>query len=358
MRERDLDFIDRHHEMKARVMGLQSKGVRFVKGGYRDKPWERICIGPDVEISPRAIIWPDVILLGNTKIGENCEIESGVRVEDSDIGDFSKIKQNCEITRSQFGKNCTVNPFCYIADSSAGAGCLIWARVSLYHVELKNKVKVHSDSRLVWIIAGYRTTFKSGCVAEYAKIAGRCTIGHAAIIEGENLGEELLTKGKRSINICHSCNIGPQAYIHERVTIKSGAVIARCEIVRSTIGENTIVKHHAYIGDAKIGRDVNIGAGTVIANYDGKEKYELIIEDGVFIGSNCTIISKSVKRIGKESFVPAHVLLTEEVSPHAVPVREIGQQKSIRWSKRTPEGWDLLQMLTSLDPNNPSAVSE
>ena len=92
MYERDLDFIDTP-SMNAKVMRLQDAGVKFVK---KKDPWDHICIGPDVEIGAGTIVWPGVILLGNTKIGEGCKIEQGVKLENTCVGNNSKIKQNCD----------------------------------------------------------------------------------------------------------------------------------------------------------------------------------------------------------------------------------------------------------------------
>ncbi|MFY9458087.1 MAG: hypothetical protein WAP23_04180, partial [Candidatus Spechtbacterales bacterium] len=82
MKEKDFEFIDTLL-MKAKVMRLRNAGVRFVK---KMAPWEHISIGPDVEIGARTLIWPGVTLLGSTKIGENCEIGPGVKLEDTMVG--------------------------------------------------------------------------------------------------------------------------------------------------------------------------------------------------------------------------------------------------------------------------------
>jgi len=75
------------------------------------------------------------------------------------------------------------------------------------------------------------------------------------------------------------------------------------ELVRTKVGSGTKVKHHTYLGDATVGRDVNVGAGTITANYDGKIKSKTVIEDNAFIGVGSVLIAPV--RIGKGAVVGA-----------------------------------------------------
>lgn len=308
MKDKDLEFIDTLL-MKAKVMRLKRDGVKFVK---KMAPWEHICIGPEVEVGAGTVIWPGVVLLGTTKIGENCEIEEGVRLEDTQVGDFSKVRTASRISQTSIGKNCE-----------------IWG-ARMYNAHLKDRVTVHSQSRIVWSTVGARCSIQSDCHIKYAYIASDCVIGPKAIIEGEKFEEEILAKGKRTIHIGRSCHIGAQTHIHERATIKSDAEIAHCEIVRSVIGQNTKAKHCSYIGDVIMGCDCNVGAGTVFGNYDGESKWQCEVGDRVFIGINNSVVSKSVENIGDGAYTGAHTLLTKEVEPDTVVVREVGPQKVLK----------------------------
>jgi bifunctional N-acetylglucosamine-1-phosphate-uridyltransferase/glucosamine-1-phosphate-acetyltransferase GlmU-like protein len=329
MNKIDLEFIDTLL-MKAKVLRLQHAGVRFVK---KKAPWDYISIGPDVEIGAGTIIFPNVVLLGKTIIGKNCEIEEGVRLEDVEIGDDSRLHTASRISQTRIGKKCQ-----------------IWG-ARMYHSLIKDEVIVHSPSRIVWSEIGENCDIDSYCLIKYASIGARCKIGPHAIIEGEKFSEEILATGKRSINIGHSCHIGAQAHIHDWAVINPEAEIAHCEIVRSSIGENTRIKHCSYIGDVKMGRDANIGAGTVFGNYDGNEKYECEVGNDAFLGIHCSIVSKSTRKIGEEAFVAAHTLVTEEVKPNTLIIREVGKQKAIKWSRRIAGIWEFIQMLPSLKPN-------
>jgi bifunctional UDP-N-acetylglucosamine pyrophosphorylase/glucosamine-1-phosphate N-acetyltransferase len=200
----------------------------------------------------------------------------------------------------------------------------------MYHAILKDRVTVHSLNRIVWSTIGAGCDIDSDCHIKYAHIASGCTIGPKAIIEGEKFDEETLAKGKRSVRIGRSCRIGAQAHIHEWAIIKAGAELAHCEVVRSTIGEGTKIKHASYIGDVIMGCGCNVGAGTVFGNYDGEAKYVCEVEDGAFIGINNSVVSKSVKKIGRGAYTGAHTLLTKEVEPNTVVVRAYGPQRVLR----------------------------
>ena len=101
---------------------------------------------------------------------------------------------------------------------------------------------------------------------------------HTVIEEGSVIGER--------------CVIGPFARIRGGSRIADGAVIGNfVEIVRSKVGRGTQIKHLSYIGDSEIGENVNIGAGTITANYDGKTKHKTIIRDGAQIGSGTIFVA-------------------------------------------------------------------
>lgn len=87
--------------------------------------------------------------------------------------------------------------------------------------------------------------------------------------------------------------------------------------------------HLTYIGDAKVGKNVNIGAGTITCNYDGVRKHQTIIEDGVFIGSGTELVAPVV--IGKNSYIGAGSTITERVPQDALAVA--------RQKQRTLSGW-------------------
>lgn len=106
------------------------------------------------------------------------------------------------------------------------------------------------------------------------------------------------------------CSIGPYARIRGGSSIGDGSVIGNfVEIVRSHIGQKTQIKHLTYIGDAKVGSCVNIGAGTITANYDGKKKHQTVIKDGAHIGSGTVLIAPVT--VGSKATTGAGAVVTK-----------------------------------------------
>jgi len=103
-----------------------------------------------------------------------------------------------------------------------------------------------------------------------------------------------------NVKIGIRCSVGPFAHLRGGTILKDNSLVGNfLEIVRSKIGSGTLAKHFCYIGDAKIGRNVNIGAGTVTANFDGVRKNVTVIKDGAFIGSDTVLVAPV--RIGEKA---------------------------------------------------------
>ncbi|NLK22153.1 MAG: bifunctional UDP-N-acetylglucosamine diphosphorylase/glucosamine-1-phosphate N-acetyltransferase GlmU [Epulopiscium sp.] len=124
--------------------------------------------------------------------------------------------------------------------------------------------------------------------------------------------------------------IGPFAYIRPNSKIGSHVKIGDfVEIKNATIGDNTKVSHLTYIGDADIGKKVNFGCGTVVVNYDGKDKHRTIIHDGAFIGCNTNLISPVT--IHKEAFTAAGSTITDDVPEKALGIARARQINKENW---------------------------
>ena len=190
-------------------------------------------IGIDVEIGKDTIIYPNNILEGNTKIGNNCLIYQNSRIADSIIGDEVDI-QSSVILSSNIGDNTTVGPFAYIRPETT---------------------------------------------------------------------------------------IGKHARIGDFVEIK-----------KSTIGDGTKVSHLTYIGDAEVGSECNFGCGTVVVNYDGKNKYKTVIGDHSFIGCNTNLVSPVT--IHDNTYIAAGSTITSEVNEGDLAVARAKQRNISGWVEK------------------------
>ncbi len=121
---------------------------------------------------------------------------------------------------------------------------------------------------------------------------------------------------------CHieNAHIHPHALVGPFARLRTGAVVAEAahvgnfvEIKNATLGEGSKANHLSYIGDADVGRHVNIGAGTITCNYDGKQKHRTVVEDNVFIGSNTALVAPVT--VGESSLVGAGSVITRDVPP-------------------------------------------
>ncbi|MBN1913057.1 MAG: hypothetical protein JW788_01510 [Candidatus Omnitrophica bacterium] len=119
-----------------------------------------------------------------------------------------------------------------------------------------------------------------------------------------------LTYIEPGVKIGKNCQIGPFARIRKGTRIKDTAAIGNfVEVVRSTISEGSKAKHLTYLGDALIDKKVNIGAGTIIANYDGKEKHLTRIKEGAFVGSGSILVAPV--KIGRRAITGAGAVVTK-----------------------------------------------
>ncbi|MFH1782038.1 MAG: sugar phosphate nucleotidyltransferase [Candidatus Omnitrophota bacterium] len=134
------------------------------------------------------------------------------------------------------------------------------------------------------------------------------------IEEGVEVGKDTIiypyTFIEKNVKIGSRCKIGPSARLRPGTVIDDEVKIGNfAELVRSHVGKHSRVNHQCYIGDTTIGKHVNIGAGTIIANYDGKHKYKTIIEDKAFIGSGSILVAPV--KVGKGAVTGAGSVLTK-----------------------------------------------
>ena len=145
------------------------------------------------------------------------------------------------------------------------------------------------------------------------------------------IGNNVLIKSFSHLESCQVENkveIGPYARIRPNTILKEGSKVGNfVEVKKSVIGKKSKVTHLTYIGDSKIGKSVNVGAGTITCNYDGKKKYVTNIKDKVFIGSNSSLVAPIT--IGEESTVGAGSVITRNVKKKSLALTR-GEQKEIK----------------------------
>jgi bifunctional UDP-N-acetylglucosamine pyrophosphorylase / glucosamine-1-phosphate N-acetyltransferase len=186
------------------------------------------------------------------------------------------------------------------ADVQIGPDSIIYPSVQIYgHTVIGEDVTIHSFSRIT-----------------NSKIGARSTVLESCIVDDSTLGEEVV--------IGPFARLRPEAFLSD--TVRVGNFV---EIKKSTLGPGTKAQHLAYLGDATIGKKVNIGAGVITCNYDGQKKHPTVIEDGAFVGTDSQLIAPV--RIGKDAYVAAGSSVTDDVPPESLAIA--------RGRQINKEGW-------------------
>ena len=129
------------------------------------------------------------------------------------------------------------------------------------------------------------------------------------------------------------CTVGPFARIRPRTRIGKHVRIGNfVEIKSSQLGEGSKVLHLSYIGDATIGQNVNIGAGTITVNYDGVNKHQTIIEDNAFVGCDSQLIAPV--KIGEGAYIGAGSIVTADAPAHQLTIARSRQRSIEGWKRK------------------------
>ncbi len=182
------------------------------------------------------------------------------------------------------------------------------------------------DPQNTYVHAGVRvgrdTILHPGNSLEGRTVVGEaCSIGPNARLVDAEIGDRvtIIASTVTASSVGEGTRIGP--YSHLRPGVRLGRFVEvgnYAEMTRSTVGDRTKVHHMSYLGDATVGERVNIGAGTITCNYDGKNKHQTVIEDGAFIGSDSMLIAPVV--IGREAMTGAGAVVRCDVPPRGVAV--------------------------------------
>ncbi|HUS08053.1 MAG TPA: bifunctional UDP-N-acetylglucosamine diphosphorylase/glucosamine-1-phosphate N-acetyltransferase GlmU [Bryobacteraceae bacterium] len=163
-----------------------------------------------------------------------------------------------------------------------------------------------------------------------------CRIGAGAIVQDSRLSARVVVAPYTLIGsstIEEDASVGPFARLRANNHIGAGAHIGNfVELKKTRVGSRTKAGHLAYLGDSVIGEGANIGAGTITCNYDGVRKHETIIGDGVFVGSNATLVAPL--QIGEGSYIAAGSVITSTIPPDALALGRSRQTNKEGWAKR------------------------
>ncbi len=186
------------------------------------------------------------------------------------------------------------------------------------------------------VTAGRDSHFDINVIIEGpARFGERVTIGANSVIKRTEIGDDVVIHPNCVIEdavIGANSIVGPFARIRPGTRLDDRVHVGNfVEIKNSELAVGSKVNHLSYIGDSSIGRDVNVGAGVITCNYDGANKYRTIIEDGVFVGSDCQLIAPV--SIGKGATVGAGSTITGDVPPDTLALARARQQHVSHWRR-------------------------
>ncbi len=168
------------------------------------------------------------------------------------------------------------------------------------------------------------------------QIGRNCIIGPTNWIQDTKIGSGVTVRASCYItdaSIKNKVTVGPFAHIRPESEIMDGAKIGNfVEIKKSKIGRGSKVSHLSYLGDADLGKDVNIGAGTITCNYDGYEKHKTVVEDNVFIGSDTMLVAPI--KVGKGATTGAGSTISKDVPGGSLAIGRARQTVIKDWKRK------------------------
>lgn len=186
------------------------------------------------------------------------------------------------------------------------------------------------------LTCGHDVFIDVGCVFEGTVELGEgVSIGPYCVIKNSTIGADSRVDSHSVIDstVASGRNqIGPYARLRPGTRLAVSAKVGNfVETKNAEVGEGSKINHLSYVGDARLGRDVNVGAGTITCNYDGANKHHTAIGDNAFIGSNSALVAPVT--IGKGATVGAGSTIAKDVSEHALAVTRSKQLEKVDWPR-------------------------
>ncbi len=188
------------------------------------------------------------------------------------------------------------------------------------------------------VVIGRDTTLYPNCTLQgKTRIGEECVIEPNSRISDADIGHGVTIRSHSVITeskIEDGAVIGPFAHLRPQTEVKAKAKIGNfVEVKKSVIGRGSKANHLSYIGDSVVGEEVNIGAGTITCNYDGFEKHQTVIGDGVFVGSNVELVAPV--KVGDHASIGAGTTVTKNVPKGALAISRVNQKNIHGWRQKT-----------------------
>ena len=185
-------------------------------------------------------------------------------------------------------------------------------------------------------VIGAETVIYPGSILEGKTVVGKkaligqcCRLVDAVIGDGVDIWSSTIIES----SVDEGTHVGPYAYIRPQTSVGKNCKVGDfVELKKAVIGDGTKLSHLTYVGDATVGKNVNFGCGTVVVNYDGKNKYKTTIGDNAFIGCNTNLVSPVTVNDG--AYIAAGSTITDEVPSGALAIARARQVNKEDWSDK------------------------
>ena len=185
-------------------------------------------------------------------------------------------------------------------------------------------------------VIGIDTVIYPGTVIEGKTVIGKnvyigpnCKLINASVGDGSDVNISTIVDS----SVGQGTHVGPYAYIRPGCNVGSGCKVGDfVELKKAQIGDGTKLSHLTYVGDAEVGCNVNFGCGTVVVNYDGKNKYKTVIKDNAFIGCNSNLVSPVT--VNEGAYIAAGSTITDEVPKNTLAIARARQVIKENWQDR------------------------
>ena len=192
-------------------------------------------------------------------------------------------------------------------------------------IDVRGEVQVGSDVMIDVnvifegkVVLGDGVSIGANCILKDVVIGANSEIKPNTMVESSTIGAD--------------CSVGPYARIRPDSVLANDSHVGNfVELKKTVLGEGSKANHLTYLGDAVIGSKVNVGAGTITCNYDGANKFQTTIEDGVFVGSNSSLVAPIT--LGKNSTVGAGSVVTQSVGEDELVVARTKQRHITGWKR-------------------------
>ena len=207
---------------------------------------------------------------------------------------------------------------------------LMLSGVTLYD---PNRIDIRGE-----LICGKDVEIDINCVfLGKVSLGDRVKIGPNCVIQDASIGNDTEIKAHsvlEEVIVKESVSVGPFARLRPGTILENKSKVGNfVETKKAHVGEGSKINHLSYVGDAQLGKDVNVGAGTITCNYDGVNKFKTELDDGVFVGSNTSLVAPV--KVGKNATIGAGSTVNKDVNAEQLAVARARQKNIDGWQRPT-----------------------